>query len=83
MCNLSNGFFPVFAYFYCPMEVLKDILVNLVSDAVWAIGGLAFAYFSFSSGSDLPSKKIAKSNLYNYFSTTVLAFKKSAIHFSN
>jgi hypothetical protein len=42
------------------MEILKDILVNLVSDAIWAIGGFAFAYFSFSHGSDLLSKKQQK-----------------------
>jgi hypothetical protein len=27
------------------METLKDILVNLFSDALWALGAFAFAYF--------------------------------------
>lgn len=33
------------AYIRC-MELLKDIFVNLLSDAVWALGGMAVAYLS-------------------------------------
>lgn len=43
-----------FSFVFLPcMDFIKDIFINLLSDAIWAIGGFIFARFIFLKKSSL------------------------------
>jgi hypothetical protein len=52
------------------MDLIKDIFINLLSDAIWAIGGFIFARFIFLKKSSLSSNEgqpfLKNSVLFSY-----------------
>jgi len=56
------------------LDFLKDILVNLLSDAIWAIGGFLFARFLFLKKCSLFR---LREQLQKKFSSCDLLLKKS------
>jgi hypothetical protein len=48
------------------LEFLKDISVNLISDAIWAIGGALFYHFFLRKAINLPPIQEPKDKK-NYF----------------
>ena len=46
-----------FSCIFVSMEVIKDIVINLAANAVWALGGFALAYFHILKKSSALLKK--------------------------
>ena len=66
-----------FSFVFLPcMDFIKDIFINLISDAIWAIGGFIFARFIFLKKSSLSSNKrqpvLKNSFLFSYREQPVL-----------
>lgn len=57
-------------YFWFSMELIKDILVNLLSDAIWAIGGFAAARLLLLKKSTLfltSEQNVKKKHILNHY----------------